>query len=138
MRFFIDENSHRQIGLLLQNIYPTHEYRTVEQEGLGGLDDVPLLNTLGSRGFDAIITADKRQLYRPAEHAALVASGLHWIGHNKSSAKGPSGVALTCSGVIAGFPFVLDHLANPVAGPTSFMLIGVSIEAKHRVNIKLL
>lgn len=89
MRFFIDENSHRQIGLLLQNIYPNHEYRTVEQEDLGGVDDVYSFNALGSRGFHAIITADKRQLYRSAEKEALIASGLHWVGHNKSKAKGP-------------------------------------------------
>lgn len=68
----------------------------------------------------------------------VIASGLHWIGHNKSSAKGPSGVALTCSAVIAGFPFVLEHSTSGVAGPTSFMMVGVHTDPKQRVHIKLL
>jgi len=138
VRFFIDENSHRNIGPLLQQIYPAHEYANVADECLGGYEDLALFPELARRGFDAIITNDRQQLRNSAERDALITSRLHWIGHTRVNVAGPAGVALTVSGVIAGFPFVLAQLSACPAQLTAFDIKAVPISPGQRVKISLL
>jgi hypothetical protein len=134
LKFFIDENSHLQIGPILGSIYSgAHEFRTFQQENLSGLEDIPLFEKLARRGFAGLITADKEQHRKPDERQALIDNHLYWIGHKRVDVSGPKGILLTVAGVVAGFPFILESLELN-AEPRAFQIKGVGSDSAQRLK----
>lgn len=80
MKFFIDENLPNGLSAALSAMFATHRFRSHAQEHTDGWEDVPLINELHMRGFDAIITLDGQQLVNFDERDALQKCGIDWIG----------------------------------------------------------
>lgn len=132
MRLYLDENLPHILAAPLSTVYLDHEFSTCKDEGLGGTEDIPLLATLRERGFDAIITRDRRQLIDPAERRAVVESGLRWVGVSDKPLKGLEQITITVSTLIAGLRFVLVHEPD---GPTSYQLRHVQPGQSERLRI---
>ena len=115
MLFFIDENLSPRMKGPLSAFYPQHRFKTFEDEGLQGFDDIEVFTHLGTMQYDAIITKDGMQLVRPNERAALVDNDLHWIGLEEPVGLGRMSVPVLTSTALAGFQRVLNqwqpHLA---------------------------
>lgn len=135
MRFFIDETSDPDLASHLSRIWPVHGYSTYLDESLSGTLDTDLFPKVAERGFDAIITEDRRQLNtHSVEYAALCDSALHWVGHPQVPLPGPKGFALRTAAVIAGFPFVLDELRAADSGRLAIYINGVYRENHQRIK----
>lgn len=65
MKVYLDENMPHFVAQPLAQVYHGHEFVTPDAENMRGLDDIPLLKELRDRGFDAIVTRDRRQLRDP-------------------------------------------------------------------------
>lgn len=79
-KFFIDENLPADYAALLRRPFKAALYRSYVEEGLRRTDDVDIFPVLQTRGFTAIITQDRNQLFYDEERAGLRAAGLHWVG----------------------------------------------------------
>lgn len=133
MRVYLDENLPPFVAKPLAVVYQDHTFATCEDEGLRGVEDIPLLRTLRERGFDAIVTRDRRQLKDPDERRAVAESGLRWIGIADKRLQGLEQVTITVSTLIAGMRFVFTHEPD---GPTSYALQTVPYGESQRVRIR--
>ncbi len=79
-KFFIDENLPAEYAAVLRKPFKSALYRSYVEEDLRRTDDVDIFPVLKNRGFTAIITQDRRQLFYPEERDGLRAAGLHWVG----------------------------------------------------------
>lgn len=134
MRFFLDENESQVVLEPLRLLYMSHEFVLWQDEGLGGLDDIPLIRELSRRRFDALITRDKNQLSDPDERRALIDGHVHWIGH-KEPEPGLAGIASLVAGYISAFPHILDGL-NAAQETTAFHVSRVPREPSQRVRTR--
>lgn len=114
MKFYLDENFPPDLVHPLRAIYTGHEFAAWTEEGLGGTLDIDLFPKLTTRGFEAIITRDRRQLKAPAERAALLTSGLRWIGLRETKLGGLAMLSITAASLIAGLRYVIDHEVEKV------------------------
>ena len=88
MGFAIVANESPLVCSTWSDIFAPHEFIHVKDEGLSSVTVVELYTELAARGYDALITRDKRQLKVPDELQALKKSGLTWIGHKEPQGKG--------------------------------------------------
>lgn len=135
MKVYLDENVPPFVALPLAAVYQDHTFATPDDEGLRGVEDIPLMRTLRERGFDAIVTRDRRQLKDAGERQAVADSGLRWIGVADKKLRGLEQLTITLSTLIAGMRFVFDH--DPVE-PTSYALLTVPHTETQRVKIRSL
>lgn len=135
MKVYLDENLPPFVAQPLAVVYSNHDFATCDDEGLRGVEDIPLLRTLRERGFDAIVTRDRAQLKDPFERNAVAESGLRWIGVADKKLKGLEQITITVSTLIAGMRFVFDHVPD---GPTSYALSTVPHTELQRVKIRLI
>ena len=133
MRVYLDENLPPFVAKPLAVVYQEHSFATWEDEGLKGVEDIELLTRLRDRGFDAIVTRDRRQLRDPDERRAVADSGLRWIGVADKKLQGLEQITITVSTLIAGMRFVFAHMPD---GPTSYALYTVPHTETQRVNIR--
>jgi hypothetical protein len=112
----------------------SHTTRTDERGSRHGLDDIPLIQELSARQFDALITRDKNQLSDPDERRALIDGRVHWIGH-KEPGPGLAGIASLVAGYISAFPHILDGLISARV-ITAFHVSRVPREVGQRVKIR--
>lgn len=63
-------------------------YRSYDDEQLARTKDVDIFPILKERGFTAIITQDRRQLFYSDEREGLRVAGLHWVGLTDIQGKG--------------------------------------------------
>jgi hypothetical protein len=110
VKFFIDHNLSPQLIKPILAIHPRHTFLCALEEQLTKTDDVPLFSELVKRGFEAIITRDRNQLANDDERAALLASGLHWLGVKDTHVPGLLGIALDAAAVTIGLTVVLPEL----------------------------
>ena len=61
MKVYLDENMPPFVAQPLAEVYLGHEFVTPDTENLRGVEDIPLLERLRERGFDAIVTRDRRR-----------------------------------------------------------------------------
>ena len=60
MKLLLDECAPKR----LRNDFPDHEIRTLDEVGLKGLKNGELLSAVVSRGFEALITVDRRMPFQ--------------------------------------------------------------------------
>lgn len=96
-----------------------------------GIDDVTLIRSMSSEGFDCLITRDGAQLDNAHEREALYQTGVHWIGHRGLKARGVELISTLSSTYTLAMPEVLKSLENP-PGP---MAIKVFHAAKRGQDI---
>ena len=71
MKLLLDECAPKR----LQNDFPDHEIRTLDEVGLKGLKNGKLLRAAVSQGFEALITVDRRMPFQqnlPGLNLALI------------------------------------------------------------------
>lgn len=96
-----------------------------------GIDDVTLIHSMRSEGFDCLITRDGAQLDNAHEREALFQSGVHWIGHRGLKARGIELISTLVSTYTLAMPTVLNSLENA----TDPMAIRVFHAAKRGQDI---
>lgn len=133
MKIYLDENMPPFAAQPLAQVYPSHSFQTPDNEQLRGVDDIPLMSTLGERGFDAIVTRDRAQLKDPNEREAVADSGLRWIGVPNKKLHGLEQVTITVSTLIAGLRFVFEYTPS---GPTSYQLLSIPHTETQRIKIR--
>lgn len=110
MLFAVDNNETPIAAEVLTRMFKPHQFTHVRSLGLADALDVDLYPALVDRGFEALITRDKRQLVNPAEKSALRNSGLHWIGHRE-----PAGAGTTQIGrIVASYCLALPHIITAI------------------------
>lgn len=88
-----------------------HEFVHVDSLKWKSKEDKHLFRDAAKKGFEAIITADKSQLYEREEIRALRASGLHYVGLKQGrKAKGVAGAARRIASLVAAMPYVASEL----------------------------
>lgn len=108
MKYFFDENLHVQIPSIMEALAPSHSFSNARMERLAGYDDVDLIPEVASRGFDALVTNDIRQMMVPEEILAIRQSGMHWISVAKASIPGLHGLSAVTATLVAAMPHLLD------------------------------
>lgn len=118
---FIDENLSPLLARPLAAVYRSGgvRFRTWQDMGQGGVDDLDLFPFLASADVDLIITKDYRQLENAAERAGLVEAGLSWMGVPESDGNGERLIGLQLGSVIPAVGVVLDAWPRE---PTAFQL----------------
>jgi len=88
-----------------------------KEEGLTGVLDLPLFETLRDRDFDVIVTKDIAQTITRSEREGLRAAGLHWVGvREPRNVRGIHFHSAILSAIAAGVPtFTGDIGAAPRA-----------------------
>lgn len=132
MKFYLDENFPPDLLDTIRLIYDDHEFASWEDEGLSGATDVELFATLPDRGFDALLTRDRRQLENVDERTALVASGLGWIGLKENSLKGREKLAITAASLVAGLLHVIEAMNE---GDRTFQIYNVPHTRTQRMKV---
>ncbi len=79
-KFFIDENLPHEYADSLRRPFRAALYRSYVEEDLRRTEDVDIFPILSKRGFTAIITQDRKQLFYDEERDGLRAASLHWVG----------------------------------------------------------
>ncbi len=133
MKVYLDENLPPFVAKPLSVVYQDHSFSTCADEGLRGVEDIPLMRTLRERGFDAIVTRDRAQLKNPDERRAVAEAGLRWIGVADKRLRGLEQITITVSTLVAGMRFVFMHEPG---GPTSYSLQNVPHMENQRVRIR--
>lgn len=131
MRFFIDHNLSPQLINPILAIHPKHTFRCARDERLTQTDDIPLFSGLVERRFEAIITRDRNQLADRDERAALLASGLRWLGVKDTHVRGLLGIALDAAAITIGLTMVLPELTN---GQCAFLFPAIPHEKSQRAK----
>lgn len=118
MKFFIDENLPApKLCPPLRTVYTGHEFRGAEEEGLKGFLDVPLMQELRARNFDAIVTRDRNQMKESHERKAIIDSGLRWIGLRDLHLKGDAQVTVTAATLMVALRYIIEDAPSV---PTSY------------------
>jgi hypothetical protein len=112
VRLFLDHNLSSQLIKPILAILPGHTVRYALEEKLSTTDDIPLFSELVERRFDALITRDRNQLADREERAALLSSGLHWIGVKDPHVPGLLGIALDSAAITIGLTIILPELVT--------------------------
>ncbi|MFE9300503.1 hypothetical protein [Streptomyces sp. NPDC006856] len=137
MKFFLDENESPAILPPLQMVFYEHTFRSAHDEGLSGVLDTELIHTVSQMGYDAIMTQDSNQLSNRGERAALVETGLHWIGHKQPDAEGLLYVVNSTAAYLAAMPHILQEISN-VTGAHSFHVRNLPLLKGQRVSVNRL
>ena len=135
MKFFVDENETAAIVQPLETVLFQHEFRSAEQEELGGVEDVDLFAEIARRGFDALITRDRNQLANRDERLKLIECGLHWIGHKEPGATGELLISCLVAGYVLALPYVVSAVAE-LGAPHAFHVRNVEWQQGQRVTIR--
>lgn len=135
MKFYLDENFPPGILDTIAMIHAEHAFRSWQDEGLKSMLDVALFGTLRDRGFDVLVTRDRAQLSNPDERAALVRSGLVWVGLRDVKLKGREKLATTAASLIAGLGHVADDARTQ---PVGYMINNVPYQRAQRIKAFLL
>lgn len=115
-KFFIDENLPSDYAGLLRRPFKSAVYSSYLDEGLRRTDDVDIFPILKERGFTAIITQDRRQLFYDQEREGLRAAGLHWIGLMDLKGKGLTFHSQALAALSTALPSLIrDHVSAPHA-----------------------
>lgn len=131
MRFYLDENFPPGVLSTIALIHDDHDFRSWQDEGLKSMLDVPLFQTLRERSFDVLVTRDRSQLTNPEERAALVRSGLVWVGLRDVKLSGREKLATTAASLIAG----LGHVASDTRDrPLGYMIHNVPHQRTQRIK----
>lgn len=135
MKFFIDENLPPSLALPLGVLFYRDEFRTFQDEGLGGALDIPLFAELHNRGFNAIITKDSNQVvHNDAERRALHDRKIHWVGVKEPACGGLHLIATWTANITAALPHVLAKISDQALDPSWFSVIGVGVEERQRLH----
>ncbi|MDQ0261033.1 hypothetical protein J2W20_002947 [Sinomonas atrocyanea] len=110
MKLYLDQNLFPALGEPLAKLHRRHQFRSPQQESLGGVEDIELFETLQTLDFDAIITQDANQLVRDEERTALRRCSLHWIGVPQLNEPGTHGLASQLAMVTLGLPYFFDDV----------------------------
>ncbi|MGS2588083.1 PIN-like domain-containing protein [Streptomyces hebeiensis] len=137
MRFFLDENETPTILDPLRGVFYDHEFRSADQELLRGTLDPELIREISSRGFDAIMTQDRNQLSNREERAALIETGLHWIGHHQPDAVGVLYIVNSAAAYLSAMPHIIKEIST-ASGAHSFHIRNLPLQAEQRVKKNLL
>jgi hypothetical protein len=133
VKVYLDENLPPLIAQPLAAVYQQHQFATYRDEHLAGVEDIPLMDALRARGFDAIVTRDRNQLKDPLERTAVLRSGMRWVGVADKRLKGLEQITITVATLMAGMRFVFEH---EMEGPTSYALMTVPHTQLQRVKIR--
>ncbi|MFL1999482.1 hypothetical protein [Microbacterium sp. A1-JK] len=92
-------------------------YRSYIDEDLRRTDDVDIFPVLQQRGFTAIITQDRNQLFYEEERRGLREAGLHWVGLVDVKGKGIRFHSQALSALATVLP---DLIGSTLATPHAF------------------
>lgn len=135
MKFYLDENFPPGIINTIALIHDEHIFRSWQDEGLESTLDVPLFAALRERGFDVLVTRDRAQLRNIDERAALMKSGLVWVGLADVKLRGREKLATTAASLIAG----LGHIASDQrTEPVGYLVNNVPHQMSQRVKTFIL
>ncbi|MFE5853525.1 hypothetical protein ACFQ61_09975 [Streptomyces sp. NPDC056500] len=137
MKFFLDENETPAVLPPLQGVFYEHTFRSAHDEDLTGVLDIELIHKVSERGFDAIMTQDLNQLSNRAERAALIDTGIHWIGHRQPAADGLLYVVNSTAAYLAAMPHILTEISS-VTGAHAFHVRNFPLQKAQRVNVSRL
>lgn len=133
MKVYLDENLPAFLIQPLRVVYHRHEFGSPDDEGLGGVEDIPLLEALSERDYDAIVTKDRTQLKDPAERKAVIDSGLRWVGVSDKKLTGMEFITVTTATLLAGMRFVFEHDPDE---PVSYHLHTIPHTQTQRVRLR--
>lgn len=89
MKLLLDENVPRPMAEIVRILLTAHDVMHVhELDGWAGTKDIELYAMAKTEGFQAVITNDAKQLYRPMEVKAIAWSGLHRIQYRQNNKHG--------------------------------------------------
>jgi PIN domain-containing protein len=132
VRLLLDENVPQPLNSTIKTLLrSTHDIRhVIDLEGWSGTNDLSLYDQARAADFHAILTNDRRQMYRRQEVEAIAQSGVHRIQYPHRQ-MGLAGVGLAIATVCAALPAVLDELTS-TPGQRLVTLKGIDPARKHR------
>lgn len=119
MNVFLDENLNLRLCGILGDVAPFHTFEHANDLKLRNVEDTALFSRVVEKGFDLMITDDRRQLKVDSEFQALRDSGLHWATIKKSNLAGLPGLSADAAALVSCLP----HLEEIVMGSERPQLI---------------
>lgn len=111
MRILLDEDVPYAAGGLLDAVLVGHEIQHVNDLKWKSKKDVFLVRDAATRGYDVLVTNNRKQLVVPDECRAIKDSGLHHVLYDQD-VQGPDGLALAVAAILAGMPRLVRELAE--------------------------
>jgi hypothetical protein len=109
MRILLDEDTPLPLLAVLRHLLPTSQVDHVKQLGWSGKSDAQIYRDARTRGYDVVITQDKRQLDDHEHSRAIKRSGLHRIAFSQGG-PGLRGLAIAMASVLASIVDVVAEL----------------------------
>lgn len=132
MKILLDEDVPIQVPDLLRRVLPTHTVDHVDALQWKGKHDVSFLRDAAQRGYEAIVTNDKKQLADPDECDAIKASGMHHVRYAQRT-PGLEGLALAIASIIAAMPTLIAALTG-ADGQRLAQIVGISRTERFKMS----
>jgi hypothetical protein len=110
MRILLDEDVPIQVLDILRHILKSHDVDHVQIIHWKGKKDLFLLADAAARGYNLLVTNDRKQLSDPIECSAIKKSGMHHARYEQAA--GVRGLALAVAAIIAAMPPLVEELEN--------------------------
>jgi 1-aminocyclopropane-1-carboxylate deaminase/D-cysteine desulfhydrase-like pyridoxal-dependent ACC family enzyme len=110
MQVLLDEDVPIQVLEILRVVLKQHDFKHVQELGWKGKKDTFLITEAKEKGYDVLLTNNRKQLSNPDECAAIKRSGIHHVIYDQGS--GLSGLGLAVAAIIATMPALLEELAD--------------------------
>lgn len=133
MNVFLDENLNVGLCRVLSQVTPFHNFKHANDLGFRAVEDTDLFGLVANRGFDLMITDDRRQLKVGAELQALRDSGLHWATMRKSNIGGLAGLSADAATLVACLPHFSEIISDSHR-PQRIRILGVQRERRQRLK----
>lgn len=108
MRILLDEDVPVIVGDFLRLVLTGHQVDHVQDLQWKGKADRFVVRDAATRGYDMLVTNDRRQLADPEESRAIKRAGLHHVRYEQTA--GRRGLALAVASIVAALPRLVEEL----------------------------
>lgn len=108
MRLLLDEDVPVQVIEILRRVLQGHEVNHVEALRWKGKKDAFLVADAAAKGYDLLLTNNRRQLSDPRECDAIKRSRIHHVLYDQ--APGLRGLAVAVAAIVAAMAILIDEL----------------------------
>jgi hypothetical protein len=108
MRILLDEDVPVQVLEILRRVLQTHDVDHVEALHWKGKKDAFLIADAAAKGYDMLLTNNRRQLSDPRECVAIKRSRIHHVLYDQAPKL--RGLALAVAAIVAAMPMLIEEL----------------------------
>ena len=137
MKLLLDEDVPRQLLETLRCVLVAHTVAHIDELGWKSKTDQNLLADAASKGYQAFLTNDSKQLDSAVESRAIRDSGMHHIRYRQQTGRGEragvTGLALAMGAILAAICQVMREL-DAADGQRLVLIQSISYGTRHETR----